>query len=109
MILQPLVENAIIHGIENLEFGGLIVVDTKKKYDTLYLRIFDNGVGISKEMQKTIMEGKIEKHTGHTTAIGLSNIIARVNLIQGGTFRICSSPRYGTMIQIVFPIMTGEL
>jgi signal transduction histidine kinase len=55
------------------------------------------------------MEGKIEKHTGHTTAIGLSNIIARVNLIQGGTFRIYSSPRYGTMIQIVIPIMTGEL
>lgn len=109
MILQPLVENAIIHGIENLEFGGLIVVNTKKKYDSLCLRIFDNGVGISKEIQKTIMEGKIEKHTGHTTAIGLSNIIARVNLIQGGTFRIYSSPRYGTMIQIVIPIMTGEL
>ena len=46
-IIQPLVENAIIHGIEPKENGGTVRIKTYKKLDTIYIKIIDNGVGIT--------------------------------------------------------------
>lgn len=108
MTLQPLVENAIIHGIENLEFGGAILVDISCRGGLLCIRICDNGCGIERERLREIWSGNSGKRRGHTTGIGLSNIAARIRLYPGGTCRLYSSPRYGTIVQILFPRMTEE-
>ena len=108
MTLQPLVENAIIHGIENLEFGGTILVDVSCRGGFLRIRICDNGCGIERERLREIWLGNDEKRRGHTTGIGLSNIAARIGLYPGGVCRLYSSPRYGTIVEILFPQMTEE-
>lgn len=108
MILQPLVENSIIHGIEGLEFGGAIRVDVVLRGAMLCIRVWDNGVGIGREIQQMIRSGGIKNHTGHTTAIGLSNIIKRIELIPYGKVSILSSGRRGTIIQIRIPLNRGE-
>ena len=101
MLLQPLVENAIIHGIEDLENGGKIVINVRRRKEHVLLRIYDNGVGIEKERLKSIYEGKL-KHTGHTTGIGLSNILKRISIIDNASMKI-KSGRHGTMIYILLP------
>lgn len=102
MLIQPLVENAIIHGIEHLEYGGTIITNIQRKNDTLLLRIYDNGIGISESVLRTLHQGHKDAHTGHTTGIGLSNIINRINLIPGADIKI-KSGRYGTLIRICIP------
>lgn len=103
MLIQPLVENAIIHGIEDLEKGGTIVVNIRRKCDTLMLRIYDNGVGISKEILRTLQRAeKKDTHTGHTTGIGLSNIMKRIKLIPDADIKI-KSGKLGTLIRILIP------
>lgn len=106
MLLQPLVENAIIHGIEDLEEGGLIVIDARRRGENMLLRVYDNGSGITKERLKEIYEGRT-KHTGHTTGIGLSNIIKRVEMIPGAAIKI-KSGRHGTMVSIILPFEEKE-
>ena len=108
MTLQPLVENAMIHGIENLEFGGTILVDVSCRGGFLRIRICDNGCVIERERLREIWLGNDEKLRGHTTGIGLSNIAARIGLYPGGVCRLYSSPRYGTIVEILFPQMTEE-
>ena len=109
MTLQPLVENAIIHGIENLEFGGEIIVDIRSRKDAVRIRICDNGVGITRERLGEIREGRSGKRTGHTTGIGVSNITTRISLYPGGSLRLYSSPRYGTIVEILFPVEAAGL
>ncbi|MBP1577349.1 MAG: histidine kinase [Oscillospiraceae bacterium] len=106
MLLQPLVENAIIHGIEDLEEGGKIVIDARKRGEKMLLRVYDNGSGITKERLREIKEGRT-KHTGHTTGIGLSNIIKRIEMIQGASIKI-KSGKHGTMISIILPFEEKE-
>lgn len=104
MILQPLVENSIIHGIESLELGGNICVNLALRRDLLCIRVCDDGVGMGKDILRRIHSGDIMEHTGHTTAIGLSNIIRRIELIPEGKVCIMSSGRRGTIVQILIPL-----
>lgn len=106
MLLQPLVENSIIHGIEDLEDGGMIIIDSRRRKDMLLLRVYDNGCGMSKECLAGIYDGRA-KHTGHTTGIGLSNIIKRVNMISKAKIKI-KSGGHGTMISILLPFEERE-
>lgn len=106
MLLQPLVENAIIHGIEDLEEGGRIVIDARRQGEKMLLRVYDNGSGITRERLREICEGRA-RHTGHTTGIGLSNIMKRVEMIEGASIRIRSGS-HGTMISIILPFEEKE-
>ncbi len=102
MLLQPLVENAIIHGIEDLEEGGAIRIDARRRKNVMLLRVYDNGVGMTPECLHNLYSGKM-KHTGHTTGIGLTNIIKRIGLISGAGIRI-KSGRRGTLVGITLPL-----
>lgn len=104
MILQPLVENSIIHGIEHLERGGLIIINIRTRRNGLLLRVYDNGGGMDKKILQMIKSDSLTQHTGHTNAIGLYNIMERITLIPGGGMRISSSRRHGTMVQLRLPM-----
>ncbi len=108
MLVQPLVENSLIHGIESLEYGGKIVVRVSQVGDMLRLRIYDNGVGMSRA-QRDALRAKVEHtHTGHTTGIGVVNVQQRLELLKGSTMRINSAPGRGTLIEIKFPLIYGQ-
>lgn len=81
-IIQPLVENAVIHGLESKESGGTVRIKIYKIKEGLKIKIIDNGIGISRDKLQHLFEGSCEDNTltrAHTTGIGLKNVKERVN------------------------------
>lgn len=74
--LQPLIENAIIHGIEPKETGGKICISVVKRKNYALLRIFDNGKGISKEKLNEILSA----NPTVSKRIGLANTKKRLEI-----------------------------
>lgn len=110
LMLQPLVENAIYHGMEFMDGDGEIDVKVFKEGESLYFTISDNGLGMSKEMvdkllSKDIMPSK--KGSG----IGVKNVNERIKLYFGNEYglRVESEPDEGTKIIIHLPaVVYGE-
>jgi two-component system, LytTR family, sensor kinase len=95
MLLQPIVENCIKHGLGTKIDGGQITIRTCRTDSRLVIEVEDNGVGIPEErMAKVYMEG-----------IGISNVHERLRVLYGGDFRmeIASREGAGTRIRIEVP------
>lgn len=87
MTLQPLLENAYIHGISKFEQGGIIEVKVWKETNSLYIKVSNTGDEIPPEKVKLILSRKYKKDKnkekekqGHTTGIGMDNVINRLRL-----------------------------
>lgn len=85
MTLQPLVENAYIHGISKYEQGGIIEVTVRKETHHIYITISNTGEEIPPDMVKLILSRKYKKDKsqekkGHTTGIGIDNVLNRLRL-----------------------------
>ena len=97
LILQPLIENAIIHGILPKEEGGRIDVSVFKKEKKLVFKIKDNGVGIEKKKLERILNASGK-------GIGIANINTRLERLYGRGLQIESIPGYGTEVTWCIPI-----
>lgn len=116
LLLQPLIENAVIHGIEPLEGQGFIQVYIFAEHGKLKIDIMDNGIGIAgSKLDKLNAElGKITAaHGEHPAELGfaLANIKERLLLIYGlaATFSISSVEHKGTLVSMSLPIDIGGL
>lgn len=102
--LQPLVENAIIHGLAPKEEGGKIMIHIWEYGEALHITINDTGVGMEEEQLETLrkkLEGRDTNHQG----IGLSNVYHRImTLYQGSKVEVFSRKMEGTLIKIQIPI-----
>ena len=79
LTLQPIVENAFIHGIEPLEVGGKIEINIYKKEEEIFIIIKDNGLGMKKEKIYELLNSEnVQK--GHTTGIGFTNVKRRLEI-----------------------------
>ncbi|GEM_PF-1193674 len=97
LILQPIVENAIYHGILPSEKKGLIIIKGYYKNKSIYFQVIDNGVGIKKEKVKeinNILAGKI-KTEDQKKYFGLCNVDQRLKLMYGGDSGIKIESEYG--------------
>lgn len=112
MILQPIVENAFIHGIGEMENGGHIELLVEKKEDGVEIIVRDNGKGIEREQIDRILNYELNfdsvqehKSIGHTTGIGLNNVISRLKLFfnKEDIVDIYSQPGEGTSFIIRIP------
>jgi two-component system sensor histidine kinase YesM len=105
LILQPLVENAVLHGLENKEGKGLVSINGYKKGNDLIFEIIDDGVGIDAEKVKAINAG----HDFHSSSasIGIQNINRRVKLYYGDEYGLLieSEKNKGTKIILKMPIV----
>lgn len=109
LTLQPLVENAIIHGLEERIEGGEIRISGSLRPDEVYLEISDTGVGVAEEKIAAIFrEEKRQKSQGQATGIGIMNVDKRIKHYFGGqyglTMRSCLGE--GTTISITLPYCT---
>lgn len=111
LILQPIIENSCIHGLGNKEHGGCIKLIVNKKEKNIVIIIEDDGEGMEQDMVKRILENKYEdKDTkskeGHTTGIGLDNVISRLNLYfqQDNIIDIQSKKGVGTKVILRLPV-----
>ncbi|MCZ2258483.1 sensor histidine kinase [Sporosarcina sp. G11-34] len=82
LTLQPLVENAFIHGIEEREEGGIISIKIEQTDEFVVIEVSDDGEGIDKEKIEQLLSLSTVKddHVGHSTGIGLTNVIRRLQL-----------------------------
>ncbi|MCG1028115.1 sensor histidine kinase [Virgibacillus halodenitrificans] len=113
--LQPLVENAFIHGIEEKEDGGRISLHIYPSPTTVFVEVKDDGKGMSRERVQQILsmseqELPPEEHEGHSTGLGLSNVIRRLQLFYQRTdvVEIESLLGEGTTIRLLLPKQKGE-
>ncbi|GBF10362.1 sensor histidine kinase [Tepidibacillus sp. HK-1] len=79
-IIQPIVENAFIHGLEDIERNGEIYLSIKAKGNKIYIEVRDNGKGMNKKEIKAIVSDRSNSSKGHVTGIGLQNVIDRLRL-----------------------------
>ena len=76
LTLQPIIENAFMHGVEDMENGGEIHVYSTQVDNKDYLVIEDNGVGMTQEKAETLLLE--ESTTSHSTGIGVNNVRKRL-------------------------------
>lgn len=84
MILQPIIENCVNHGIREMEGKGKILLRVYRQDDMVCISIKDNGTGMSQEMIDRIMSGEIKEKPPKPggNGIGMDNVIARLRLFE---------------------------
>ena len=82
MILQPLVENAVQHGIHDCMETGKIRMSIHKDGNDLEITVSDNGAGMTQEMIRSVMAGKARNNgeNRYSTGIAVGNVIDRLEL-----------------------------
>lgn len=110
--MQPLVENAIVHGISKKEEGGTVSVDiTRKDNGSIEIVIHDDGMGIKKELLDSLMERLHAKDENRTAriGIGLGNIFRRIKTLyqDEGNLEIVSEEGNGTSVILTIPQYGG--
>ncbi|MGI6777120.1 MAG: sensor histidine kinase [Acetivibrionales bacterium] len=80
MIIQPLVENAIIHGLEPKEEEGVLEVAIKDGNENILITIKDNGVGMDKEKLQELLDEERQNKNDSNKSIGVSNVLRRLKL-----------------------------
>ena len=109
LLLQPVVENAILHGLEEKEKGGLIHILVRKQLEEeelLCIEVSDNGNGMTEEALAFLQSTIEEKDISRNKSIGLYNINQRIKLTYGQKYgvKISSNIEEGTRVSLFIPI-----
>jgi two-component system, LytTR family, sensor kinase len=101
MILQPLVENSIKHGLSSKVEGGAIRIHAHRTESRLHLMVEDDGIGIPESKLATLLDH----------GIGVTNVNERLKVLFGNEYRmwVDSQPGRGTRIQIEVPVLEAGL
>lgn len=109
LILQPVVENAVIHGIRPLDKPGYLEIEGKVVDRSIRFVVRDNGIGMNEETVGKLNAGAYEHASG---GYGIRNVKRRIELYFGEPYDLLieSSPGQGTTVTIVLPVLTpGEI
>ncbi|WP_216626273.1 sensor histidine kinase [Paenibacillus plantarum] len=107
LILQPLVENAIRHGLMTTLGGGTVIISIKKETDDVVrFAVEDNGIGMSTSTQEHIWH---VDETKQGIGIGLQNLSQRMELLYGQRIHIESTEGIGTKVFFDIPVKPFEL
>ncbi len=102
LILQPLIENALYHGIKNRRGRGTITITGAEEDGMILLRVRDNGAGMSPEQLAQLQSGVYEEHH---SGLGLKNVHQRIRLYCGEPYGLSfeSEPGAGTTVTVRLP------
>ena len=105
LIIQPLVENAFVHGIESSKSNGKIDIRIYYCGECVYLDVSDNGKGITPERLREINDKLAENDTSSGKSIGLTNVNKRVKMYFGDEYGLSvrSTPGQGTEMRVILP------
>jgi Histidine kinase/Histidine kinase-, DNA gyrase B-, and HSP90-like ATPase len=119
LILQPIVENAIVHGIAPKSEGGTLSILVKQSGDDLHIQVVDNGVGFDTSTLKEVaLKGHSEKGLSkkehgerERPSIGVQNIDLRLRLLYGEAYRLqmASTPGAGTTVELKIPVTSAPV
>ncbi|WHH60365.1 sensor histidine kinase [Petroclostridium sp. X23] len=102
--IQPLVENAIYHGIKGIRGKGKIWIVGRKKQDTIIISVIDNGIGLKEDQLHEMLlniNNRLDKHS-----FGLRNVDERIKLYFGNKYGLRADSRLGkwTKVDIILPL-----
>jgi two-component system sensor histidine kinase YesM len=106
LVLQPIVENAIYHGVKWKRTGGDVVISGREEQDDVVLVVSDNGIGIPparlEALRRMLENGHRE---ADTEGFGIKNVDERIKIYFGNRYgiRIDSTEGVGTVVRIVVP------
>ncbi len=111
--LQPVLENAIIHGFSDITEGGIIDISIRKTGRNVIIEVSDNGKGMDPEMLDSLCtkirnsNSLANDNTGPHTGIGLENVDRRIKLFFGSEYGLSvnSCPKVGTDVELFIPYM----
>ena len=109
LILQPIVENAIFHGLEAKDSGGLIVLEVLKDGEDLLINISDDGKGMNSRRLKEVRARINLDEDEAKKSIGLVNVSGRIKINFGKEYglTIDSEENIGTCVSVRLPIIKG--
>lgn len=111
LLLQPIVENAIVHGLEGNESDGCVWIKIYTAADTLCIDISDNGDGMDAETLEKVNH-KVQNYTRerNTSSIGLYNINRRIKLNYGEQYGLSmfSTSGEGTRVCVILPVLEDK-
>lgn len=112
LILQPVIENAIYHGIGSMAEHGKLAVEGRVAGDTVEIRVMDNGQGVDEDKLRDINQSLQVESSGDNDlySIGLSNVQQRLNLLFGKAYglKIASEAGKGTTVTITIPALSKQ-
>ena len=102
MLIQPVLENAIIHGLQEKDRDGIISICIKKEQQIISIKIKDNGIG----MENEILRKLLDKQTDEKKGLGILNVKKRLELYysRDDLLQIRSQKAQGTEVAILIPI-----
>ncbi|WML46531.1 histidine kinase [Neobacillus sp. PS3-40] len=115
LILQPLIENAFIHGVESYEENGVILLNIYRQTDRICVEVRDNGVGMDISTKNRLLDfvlgiekddsSESEKSNTHSMGIGVKNVIRRLQLFyhRNDIVEIESDHMKGTNFRLMIP------
>ncbi|MBD5141720.1 MAG: sensor histidine kinase [Ruminococcus sp.] len=110
LIIQPVVENAFVHGIEGEKANGRITVKVMYKGENVEICVSDNGQGISKAKLAELLEKLERNDTSSGKSIGLTNVNKRIKMYHGEQYGLSvkTAAGKGTDISIILPRIVDE-
>lgn len=104
LILQPIVENAVVHGILPKKNGGLVTIRCQKEADDLILEVIDDGVGMNENQLSSLFQ-----EDANNSCVGLNNVNKRLINLYGEDYKLSIKSAYkeGTCVSIKIPYV-GE-
>lgn len=108
LVLQPLVENAIYHGIKYEDRKGMLRITGEIAGDAICIQVIDNGRGMEKETLQHILD---PKEDGEKRAVGVANVHNRIQMHYGKEYGIAykSQIGVGTTVTVTLPIRSREV
>ncbi|RIX59692.1 sensor histidine kinase [Paenibacillus nanensis] len=106
LIVQPLVENAVLHGLEEVEEGGLVIINARVESDRVVITVEDNGCGIPEDKMQAIEHSFQDMEDAEEHRIGFRNVHQRLILTYGEGFglKLECPPGSGTRVTFSIPL-----
>jgi two-component system sensor histidine kinase YesM len=106
LLIQPIVENAILHGLEEIEENGRIHINVRPENELLIISVTDNGIGMYSDKLTELLLKIHSQKKNIKTSIGLYNIHQRILLCYGKEYGldITSKPGEGTTVSLILPL-----
>lgn len=105
LMLQPLVENAVYHGMEYMDGEGRVEIKVYLEEKDLIFSVADNGLGMSEEKVRNLLSKEMSSGSKRGSGIGVKNVNERIKIYFGNRYglEILSEPDEGTTIRIRLP------
>ncbi len=109
LTLQPIIENAFVHGLERSERPGQLLLSVQRAREYVVISVQDNGVGISREQVLKLLAdepGEVADQSAHTTGLGLSHVRDRLRYYYGEHCQLVieSELGSGTTVRVLLPL-----